>query len=159
MWYEVGTMHHALLVWLFTAMSSWMGTPTPGSYRETEYRAIAEASADAAHDDPERAAQAAALARFESGLSLSGRLGKLGERGPWQILGNARGDLRGPRGDGTLAQQAAEALRRWETGMCLYTGETRAAPECPLAGHRFALAVTWVVLHPFVPPTEPLAAR
>ena len=140
-------MHTALVLYVLAAMYSWL---PPQHWQEHDYRAIAEASVSASNEDPDGAIELASLSSYESRFAIRA-VGLLGETGPWQLLGRARGDLR-PLRHATLTDDAREALRRWRYGMCMYTGEMRTAPNCPLAGHRYGRAVEWLALHPFVPP-------
>ena len=141
-----------LLAFVLAAMTSWI---PPRASQRAEYDAIAHAIV-AATQDPDDAIQLAALASYESRFDTHARNRRSGARGAWQLLGRSRHDYRTGR-NGTLVEQAREALRRWHLGMCLYTGETRRAPDCPLASERYARALQWLYAHPF--PVEIATSR
>ncbi len=115
--------------------------------RLREYEVLAIAIADAAEEDPSplwSASMLTAIARMESDFRVRA-IGRGGERGAWQIMGDA------PRG---VREQAREALRRvnvsWAlcSSLSLFTGE-RCRPTHPYADHRAELAWRLMTAEPW----------
>ena len=133
---------------------------------------IAIVTADASQATPlphrtakQTAATLTSIDFFESGFSPHA-VGKLGEVGPWQLLGPGPACPNCPPVPKHLRGQVGEAIRRWRVqGPCGYTGEKLlelAGKPCPKAQRRIAKA-TWLIDHvPDVEPAndnEPIALR
>jgi hypothetical protein len=134
--------------------------------RLAELTTLAQADADAAEATPlpdrgvvGTVAWLVGVSHLESGFRIVAH-GRQGEEGAFQLMHHWRGDCRGA-GEGTVEQQAREAIRRWRLqGATGYTGET---PDwtgtAPLAVNRSLWGAIYEASHPYEPVTDLVIAR
>jgi hypothetical protein len=130
-----------LTAWVLAAMVHWL--PASPAVVRARYEPIAEAIT-AATQDPDEAAVLAAIAKWETGFRQDA-VGKLGERGAWQLMPPApfglRAQAREARRRMLISYGLCGTLAKYASGSC-FRGRVAAA-------RREGTAMGWLREHPF----------